>query len=514
MTQITNLNKATLPESSNYLDDLLDSSEDLGEFIARVPFRFLRNSPIKKQYNESGKRYLRAFGSRELTETDIKFLTIYRDNVSKLDTFEIFYQDVFVSDIEKKQYKKFKFELLPAIESTVNHPGGSSVLRGATTIPDVKAGIPIRTVMKHRNINIMGGKNIIQTIGIDSKFVILVGAFIGDNEISSYQEAKFFDEQIVQPGLRVSTTIRAHFGANLALPNPKEEGKFKNLKGFISEFKLYAVRREKSYYSITLIIEDFPSLPDPIEDFRLEQQKLKEIELKKSPTPKQPPAGQSGQSGQSGQPVQLPPDLPEGERSNYSDMYQLFTVSTNNFKTVYNLPKLTPNASEDAIKDRLKELEAVLTKLRATDDKTRDNIKNFQGILAQGTGLGLPQSYGRTDIIVKEKDLDNILYSSDKFIKTKPYYEIYYRNKKELTEVYTDIGWLNYKIAELAWFSDFPKKNEYLNKSKTAFSKADQHGQSLKDQNLTESSIEGRRSELNTVQGVKSFINFSNYGLF
>lgn len=500
---ITNLNKGTLPEPNSSEDS--EDLENLEEFTTKVPFRFLRNSPIKSQYNNTNKRYLTAVASRELTERNIRFLTNYRNNVSTRDTFEIFYQDVFVSDIEKKQYKEFKFELLPSIESTVNHPGGSNVLRGATTIPDVKPGIPIRTVMKHRNINIMGGKNVIQTIGIDSKFIILVGAFIGDNNISSHQEAKFFDEQIVQPGLRVSITIRAHFGADLALPNPKKEGEFKNLKGFISEFKLYAVRREKSYYSITIIIEDFPSLPDPIEDFRLEQQKLKEIELKKSPTP--PPNTATSQPNTATSQVNTD-DIPNVDKSSYEQLISAYNVSSNNFKQLYNVAKLPSNATEQQILDRIKLLNDLITKLTNTDTKAKSIIYVRQNLEI------LPNNNTDTTII-KEKDIVGgfSVYETQPL---KTYYEYYYKNKRQLTEVYKDLGYLNYKIFTAAWPIDFFKRQTYQNASKISFSKAELHGQTLEDQTLKETSIEDFPSELNTVAGIKTFITtdvIKNYGL-
>lgn len=503
---ITKLNQSTqpLPIAEPVADDPDEKDPEDEDLSIKTPFKIYRRSPIKSQYNNN-KKYLTAVGSKELTENNITFLTKYRNNVSRLDTFEIFYQDVFVSDIEKKQYKQFKFELLPSIESTVNHPGGSNVLRGATTIPDVKPGIPIRTVMKHRNINIMGGKNVIQTIGIDSKFIILVGAFIGDNEISSYQEAKFFDEQIVQPGLRVSVTIKAHFGSNLALPNPKKEGELKNLKGFISEFKLYAVRREKSYYSITIIIEDFPTLPDPIEDFRLEQQRLKEIELKKSPTPPSNSATSTStsQSNQSNPAALLGNvTIPDSDKPLYQLLTASYFTSTEKFNQIYNSAKLPSNATEQSILDRINSLENLITLLTNTD-------KNAKNLFVTG--------------IIKEKDLDIELSKlSIEFAEPlKLYYDIYYKNKRQLTEVYKDLGYLYYIIFRNTPVYDFQrvsKRQSYQNKSKNSFYKAELNGQTLKDQNLEKNSLEDLPFELKTVGEIRELLTplsrFLKYGLF
>lgn len=172
----------------------------------------------------------------------------------------------------------FNFSLLPAIESTLQY-SASGNFRGNAGVPDTRPGIPIRTSVKHRNITCPGGTTVIQTIGIESKYITLVGAFIGSEGITtspnsknsldpiyylgkkddivssattSYKKALLFDNEVVQQGKEVTLFIDT-----VDLNNKIYK---LSLTGVINEFRLQTVRRFKSYYSINMIITDFQHL--------------------------------------------------------------------------------------------------------------------------------------------------------------------------------------------------------------------------------------------------------------
>jgi hypothetical protein len=181
------------------------------------------------------------------------------------DTFYIRYQEYSKDSTNKINY--FNFSLPPAIETTMQY-SASGPFRGNSNVPEVKAGIPIRTVVKHRIINFLGNTPITQTIGVESSFLTLVGAFIGNesstseaktsaslnpvyvdpnsDKDSAYTKAKLFDEKVVQPGRPIRVFIKTQ--------EPNKKTSTINLAGTITDFRLYAVRRNKAYYSITISI--------------------------------------------------------------------------------------------------------------------------------------------------------------------------------------------------------------------------------------------------------------------
>ena len=188
-----------------------------------------------------------------------KELANIRKGVRVIDSFNIKYTD------RQRGARVFNFALPPAVDNILTYSGSGS-FRGNASVPDVKAGLPIRTTMKHKNIVIPGGTNVVQTIGVDSKYIVLVGAFIGSEEFStkpktpgvsrsSYQTAKEFDERVVQQGAPISlnVTINAAGGAETI-----------DITGVIVDFKAYAVRRAKTYYSITVLYTKYPKIKPPV----------------------------------------------------------------------------------------------------------------------------------------------------------------------------------------------------------------------------------------------------------
>lgn len=188
---------------------------------------------------------------------------------NKKDSFTV---DYYVGEKEgQANYLKFTFALLPAIDNIVNYSASGS-FRGNESVPEVKPGIPIRTAMKHRNTVIPGGTNVIQTIGIDSKYIVLVGAFVGTEkstsgdsvgatfydtiyqragnpkgplpEYSSYKQAKFFNDEVVEKGAPVNITIQTE--------GQKTDDSIK-VTGVIVDFKIQAVREAKTYYAMTIL---------------------------------------------------------------------------------------------------------------------------------------------------------------------------------------------------------------------------------------------------------------------
>lgn len=210
--------------------------------------------PVKNNSNKASKAMLAILGAGLIEKEELtKIEGIYKENLK--ETFTIKYFNIYeATSSEKVTEKEFTFDLLPAIDPVLTYTGGSGNLRGTPSIPEIKPGIPIRTVLKHKNINILGGKNVIQTIGVETKFINLVGAFVTtkSNTASSYSQAKKFDEHVVQPGLEITLTL------NTQAKDPKSESKLTqtniSLKGIISDFKMYAIREDKTYYGISIII--------------------------------------------------------------------------------------------------------------------------------------------------------------------------------------------------------------------------------------------------------------------
>jgi hypothetical protein len=191
---------------------------------------------------------------------------------NKKDAFTVNY---YVGEKDGKEVRStFIFALLPAIDHILNY-SASGPFRGNESVPEVKPGIPIRTAMKHRNTVIPGGTNVVQTIGIDSKYIVLVGAFVGTEkstseapagstfydtiyqrignpkeqlpDYNSYKQAMLFNKEVVEKGAPVNITIQTE--------GQKADESIK-VTGVIVDFKLQAVRESKTYYAMTVLYTD------------------------------------------------------------------------------------------------------------------------------------------------------------------------------------------------------------------------------------------------------------------
>ena len=189
--------------------------------------------------------------------------------------------------------KTWNFALLPAIESNLRMQSSSPTITGTgATVPEVKAGIVIITNMKHKNIVIPGGVPVVQTIGVENVLLQLCGAFIGTENSDnlkaktesylypynagtgnrsdtgvdhSYNKARLFNTEVVTAGREVQLVVEA----NLSEGNSSEGNIALDYHGVIIGFKLYAVRKDRTYYcldflvtrhDITKALKDFKSL--------------------------------------------------------------------------------------------------------------------------------------------------------------------------------------------------------------------------------------------------------------
>ena len=194
--------------------------------------------------------------------------TAARDRDSNAeDFFKILYTDV------KGQKKSFVFALLPAIDSNAG--------RGSAQVPDVKPGIIIRTSMRQKNIPVPGGVPIIQTIGVDNTVLQAVGAFIGTERITNQKDSARGDLHTIYPGVqklsesesserKANTFMKevVHSGRPIEFhsksvskisPDAKAPAVGMELKyrGVIVNFKYYAARRNRTYYSLDLLISEY-----------------------------------------------------------------------------------------------------------------------------------------------------------------------------------------------------------------------------------------------------------------
>jgi enoyl reductase-like protein len=183
------------------------------------------------------------------------------------DFFKILYTNV------KGQKKSFVFALLPAIDSNIN--------KGSSQVPDVKPGILIRTSVRQKSIPVPGGVPIIQTIGVDNTVLQVVGAFIGTERITNQKDSARGDLHTIYQGVqKLSESESSERKANLFMkevvhsgrpiefhsksvskttPDGKSPAVGMELKyqGVIVNFKYFAARRNRTYYSIDMLISDY-----------------------------------------------------------------------------------------------------------------------------------------------------------------------------------------------------------------------------------------------------------------
>jgi hypothetical protein len=183
------------------------------------------------------------------------------------DFFKILYTNV------KGQKKSFVFALLPAIDSNAG--------RGSSLVPDIKPGILIRTSVRQKNIPVPGGVPIIQTIGVDNTVLQAVGAFIGTERITNQKDSARGDLHTIYPGVqklseaessekKANTFMKevVHSGRpiefhskSVSKTNPDGKGPAVGMelkyRGVIVNFKYFAARRNRTYYSIDMLISEY-----------------------------------------------------------------------------------------------------------------------------------------------------------------------------------------------------------------------------------------------------------------
>lgn len=207
----------------------------------------------------------------DFTKKDVR---IFRDNAR--DYFAISYNDL------TGARKTFIFDLLPAIDS-----GGQGRMSGLD-VPEVKPGI-LRTLdVKHKNILIPGSTPAVQSIGINNAVINFVGVFTGSESIQAKQPStsdlqtlatnkqrqdvllaatgesndsnrssknmsdKFFEE-VVMPMTPVTVTVQSSNGTGEGVETMTYEG-------VIVKFKDYAVRQNRTYYTIDLLLTTYPNM--------------------------------------------------------------------------------------------------------------------------------------------------------------------------------------------------------------------------------------------------------------
>ena len=178
--------------------------------------------------------------------------TIPKSELRKLESF-IALSDKFTMSFKDAdgEPKLVEFELLPAIEPILSYSSPTSKFRGGPSVPEVRPGIPIRTVMRVKNQVVPGCYNLTQSLGVDSKSIILVGAIIIPKISATkhtYETAKFIDERIVQRGKLVTVTITT----SKDLSKDPDNKNTISFIGSIIEFKYYTVRPSLTYYSFNI----------------------------------------------------------------------------------------------------------------------------------------------------------------------------------------------------------------------------------------------------------------------
>lgn len=323
--------------------------------------------PVKNNSNKASKAMLSILGAGLIEKEELtKIEGIYKENLK--ETFTIKYYNIYeATSSEKVTEKEFTFDLLPAIDPVLTYTGGSGNLRGTPSIPEIKPGIPIRTVLKHKNINILGGKNVIQTIGVETKFINLVGAFVTtkSNTSSSYSQAKKFDEHVVQPGLEITLTL------NTQAKDPKSKSKLTqtniSLKGIISDFKMYAIREDKTYYGISIIISKI---------------ELKDLEPKTEPDQsnnnESNNSNDSSGSGQSDKPKPSPEpltsttDTDEQDKILSAQAEKIYSEVRDELTTHYRLTKYSDlQKAVNYVKPSLQKINNIIKRIKSSNYKKR-----------------------------------------------------------------------------------------------------------------------------------------------
>lgn len=242
-------------------------------------------------------------------------------NEIKKERVEVFKEEKFtIGDFDFSSYNS----PLPAVESVIKY-NNSTNFRGNAEVPEVRPGIPIRTMMKIKSNLIPGAGNLLQSLTVDSKYIILVGTFLnktgGDNNFSSYNSSLLFEKKIVLPSKPVDIKITPAIGDSVSLT------------GIIVDYKVFTVRSEKTYYSITVLYSKLPI-----------RQKLKPIPLAEvtspssteqvsaiQPTTQSTPESTSESTSES-TPGSTPGSTPESTPESTPDTAQTFETANKNLK--------------------------------------------------------------------------------------------------------------------------------------------------------------------------------------
>lgn len=230
-------------------------------------------------------------------------------NEIKKERVEVFKEEKFtIGDFDFSSYNS----PLPAVESVIKY-NNSTNFRGNAEVPEVRPGIPIRTMMKIKSNLIPGAGNLLQSLTVDSKYIILVGTFLnktgGDNNFSSYNSSLLFEKKIVLPSKPVDIKITPAIGDSVSLT------------GIIVDYKVFTVRSEKTYYSITVLYSKLPI-----------RQKLKPIPLAEVTSPSSTEQVSAIQPTTQSTPESTPESTSESTPESTPDTAQTFETANKNLK--------------------------------------------------------------------------------------------------------------------------------------------------------------------------------------
>lgn len=299
---------------------------------------------------------------------------------------------------------------LPAVESVIKYSNSSS-FRGNAEVPEVRVGIPIRTMMKIKSNLVPAGTNLLQTLGVDSKYIILVGAFLFNNKssFSSYNTAFEFEKSIVLPGK-----------VNTIKINPAD-GDSIELEGIILDFKIFTVTTFKTYYSITILYSKLPV-----------RQVLSKLQVDTN-TPQLPTSNQieTGISSNSPNPEPTETTNPEATETTSPDPNSEPTTSPEETETpgsryekakklieTANILNSEGKLSEEIINKALNSLKEAISLLdKNTDSKGSDTLKSKAYRLAGNGHYYLGVKYQTSN---RSKSIENYNNAISYYKKVKP----------------------------------------------------------------------------------------------
>jgi hypothetical protein len=195
----------------------------------------------------------------------------------KYDYFEIHFKKRDENNNQDSELA-YAFALLPAIENVFRSSGQN--------VPDVNPGIKIQTEMNYQRHLVPGAPPVYQSMGTKGKYLLLVGAFIGNEsinsplnqkrpnpavldmkwnlqsdsdwtalpklggDINSYTRAKLFCEEVIQSGRPVLIRLKA-------ASDKTDQDITIEVNGVVEAMRVYCVRADRTYYAITVSCLDF-----------------------------------------------------------------------------------------------------------------------------------------------------------------------------------------------------------------------------------------------------------------